>query len=246
MAITKVKNKRMWVNMNDEKQKCTVCGSKEDQIIQMIFNQPQSLANYLCHWSNKHSYVYVETPKVACTTIKRVLQQAEANGLLVYGTPDDVYYRKYSPLLSPCSNISAFADAMISDDYFRFCFVRNPFTRILSCYLDKMVENVFERNPVIPKLGLNPDNPPSFASFRACSFGARRRRARYPLGTADLYSSPLLCSLFFHWSVLIVFANISVWYASAFVFPNSPQIYPVLGTLPMPIKKSGIILDLTK
>ena len=130
-----------------------------------LFNQPLPLTNYLCHWSKKHSFIYMETPKVACTTVKRVLQQAEAGGGLTYDKPGVVHDRTRSPLLAPRQDLSAFVEAWRAEEYFRFCFVRNPFTRILSCWLDKMVKIQFERKRLAPKLNLKSENPPTFNVF---------------------------------------------------------------------------------
>ncbi|HMN13778.1 MAG TPA: sulfotransferase family protein [Bellilinea sp.] len=136
-----------------------------DQEICDIFNQPPQITHYLCNWSKKYKYVYVETPKVACTTIKRVLQQAESGGAMTYDDPSFIHERERSPLLGPWSDRRAFVEAMRADDYFRFCFVRNPFSRILSCYLDKMVETEFERRRLAGQLGFDPETPPSFINF---------------------------------------------------------------------------------
>lgn len=129
-----------------------------------IFDQPQALTNYLCHWSMTHRFVYVEVPKAGCTTIKRVLQQAEAGGTLTYERPGIVHDRAHSPLLAPKDDPAGFREALRGGS-FCFCFVRNPFTRTLSAYLDKMVANGHERRRLAPKLGLDPDRPPSFAGF---------------------------------------------------------------------------------
>lgn len=93
---------------------------------------------YLSHISLKHKYLFVETPKVACSTIKRTLQSIE------YENPDfkhkdfvDVHKREYSPLLRP-SQTEDYPSYVASEDVFKFCFVRNPYTRLLSAYLDKI------------------------------------------------------------------------------------------------------------
>jgi hypothetical protein len=129
------------------------------------FAQPDGLTNYICHWSPRLRYVYVETPKVACTTIKRVLQAAELGPDRAAERPADVHERRRSPLLSPRADPDAFVAAMQDAAVFRFGFVRNPFSRALSCWLDKMVKNGFERARLAPKLGLDPDSPPAFADF---------------------------------------------------------------------------------
>ena len=93
------------------------------------------------------------------------MQLAEVEGKLVYETPSDVHSRVCSPLLAPSDDIDCFVDAMRDPDYLRFCFVRNPFTRVLSCYLDKMVRVEFERRRLAPKLGFDPEKVPSFIDF---------------------------------------------------------------------------------
>jgi hypothetical protein len=123
------------------------------------------MTNYLCNWSRKQRYVYVETPKVACTTVKRILQLAEVDGAIEFKKPGDVHNRELSPLLRPSDDIDEFSRAMTSSEYFRFGFVRNPFTRSLSCYLDKMVKTPFERQRLAPALGLDPASAPKFVDF---------------------------------------------------------------------------------
>ena len=115
-------------------------------------------AAYLVHFSVKHRFLYVETPKVACSTIKRMLQR------IVGIAPQDVHDRSQSPLCSPLTDAAGFLEAQASD-YLRFSFVRNPFTRILSCYLDKFVTNSFERARLLPELGLKSDADLSFTDF---------------------------------------------------------------------------------
>lgn len=138
---------------------------EQDRIMRKLFDQPPSVTDYICNWSIKHHFVYVETPKVACTSIKRILQQAEIGRTLMFEDPSDVHSRELSPLLAPRSDISMFEKAIEGDEYFRFCFVRNPFARALSCWLDKIVNNEWERARLAPLLGLDPESPSSFLSF---------------------------------------------------------------------------------
>ena len=112
--------------------------------------------NYLVHFSDMHKYVYVEVPKTGCTTVKRVLQLAELQGDRDR-LPERVHERTLSPLLSPAQHAEAFHAAWANQDYLHFTFVRNPYTRILSAYLDKIVTNEWERNLRLPLLGLEPD-----------------------------------------------------------------------------------------
>ncbi|HVZ91621.1 MAG TPA: sulfotransferase family protein [Rhizomicrobium sp.] len=124
-----------------------------------------SLANssYLINWSEKHRYIYVETPKVACSSIKLTLQRIELNDRAY--APDDIHKRADSPLLAARARPRRFLRALRSSAYFRFCFVRNPYGRILSAYLDKLVRSERERPQSLASLGLAPEARPSFLDF---------------------------------------------------------------------------------
>lgn len=123
-------------------------------------------ANYLCHLSNRQRYLYVATPKVACTAIKHSLQQAEVNDALVFRHYGQEHFPHLSPLLAPLDSPGLYFEALERDDWFRFTFVRNPFSRALSCYLDKIVNSDEERQRLLPELGLDPAaGIPSFKDF---------------------------------------------------------------------------------
>lgn len=120
--------------------------------------------NYLINFSKKYKYIYVEVPKTGCTTIKRALQLAEFDG-------DDsqlsknIHDRRASPLLAPRQDPEAFASAWEDPEYVKFTFVRNPYTRTLSAYLDKIVINEWERERRLPALGFDSDSTVGFAEF---------------------------------------------------------------------------------
>ncbi|WP_108261597.1 sulfotransferase family 2 domain-containing protein [Mangrovicoccus ximenensis] len=59
----------------------------------------------------------------------------------------------------------------------RFSFTRNPFTRVLSGYLDKIVASDWERPRHLPRLGFAPDARIDFATFLE-ALAARPERAR--------------------------------------------------------------------
>lgn len=90
------------------------------------------MMNYLCNLSKKYCYIYVETPKVACSTIKMNLQFLELGEENKFRVHD----KSNSPLLSPSD--SSINLKKVIKNYFKFCFVRNPYDRVLSCYLDKV------------------------------------------------------------------------------------------------------------
>lgn len=129
-------------------------------------NLPFGAANYLCHLSNRHKYLYVATPKAACTTIKHTLQQVEMGGMLEFRKYGDEHFPVLSPLLAPLDQPSLYFAALQTEDWFRFTFVRDPFDRALSCYLDKIVNSIPERHRLLPELGLDAaGDVPSFATF---------------------------------------------------------------------------------
>lgn len=130
------------------------------------FGYDQSRANYLVHVSRRHQALFVEVPKTGCTVVKRVLQLSEFEGeesRLPRG--EDIHLRELSPL--PMPRQMGDQDRLFGADasYYRFSFVRNPFTRILSCYLDKIVGRQAERDIRLPQIGVDPMRDISFLEF---------------------------------------------------------------------------------
>ena len=119
--------------------------------------------NYVTHISDRHRVVYVETPKAGCTTIKRALQIIEAGGEA--GLAKNVHDRDSSPLKTPETSAFSPQEIYTSPDLFRFCFVRNPYTRVVSAYLDKFVTNKWEARRRLPKLGFPPNAEISLLQF---------------------------------------------------------------------------------
>ena len=111
--------------------------SKSPDALYRRLRTSRRVTDYLFNISVKKGYLYVETPKVACSTIKRSLQLLEV-GPEIVPPPRKIHERSCSPLLTPSQVGSLFLECAYSDNFFRFCFVRNPYTRILSCYLDKV------------------------------------------------------------------------------------------------------------
>lgn len=143
----------------------TEAGMAARAVITTRMQLPFDDANSLCHVSNRHKYLYVETPKVACTAIKHTLQTAEMGGELDFRRYGDEHFPELSPLMTPLDDPDLFLRALDGDNWFRFTFVRNPFTRALSCYLDKIVASEPERQRLLPELGLDPSSIPTFKIF---------------------------------------------------------------------------------
>jgi hypothetical protein len=89
------------------------------------------------HISFRHKYVYFGVAKAANSTIKHYL-----HGVEYQGTPykiGNVHNKLQSPLLSPYQlDAQELQLALYSDKYVRFTMVRNPFHRLLSCFLDRI------------------------------------------------------------------------------------------------------------
>ena len=88
--------------------------------------------------SLRNRYVYFAVDKVANSSIKNSLFDIE------YGPVGKktvtLYDKRSSPLLSPYQlPPDLLREVLNSGNYFRFAFVRNPYSRLLSCYLDRIL-----------------------------------------------------------------------------------------------------------
>lgn len=103
--------------------------------------------------SPRHQYVFVNNPKAACTTIRKLLIDAEFGVIRSY---DDraatLHFKEFLPFLNVWQ-IGQFADWITKPDLFKFCVIRNPYTRLLSGYLDKIVRNEAQKNNILEALG---------------------------------------------------------------------------------------------
>lgn len=128
------------------------------------FDYPTETADHLSNVSLRYRYYYFANPKVASTGILRTLQMAEVDGTGVQAG-DAPHDRAASPLKTVL-NAGIDPDRILgTGDFFRFTYVRNPFTRILSAYLDKIVAEPWERERLLPTLGLPGHAPVSFLEF---------------------------------------------------------------------------------
>jgi sulfotransferase famil protein len=111
-------------------------------------NLPYECLNYGANISLMHKYIYIETAKCGCSTIKLTLQRLEL-GDVNYKRDDfeEIHVREYSPLLTP-RQVGSFRNLLNRPDYIKFCFVRNPYTRLLSAYLDKFVRQEYDPQPL--------------------------------------------------------------------------------------------------
>jgi hypothetical protein len=131
------------------------------QTIAMRLNVTSQSLNYLIHYDQKKDIAYFETPKVACTSIKKYMQDQVNGGKRELKNKSDVHDRSKSPLRP----ISELPPEKIKEIFFggvkRFTFVRNPYSRLLSGYLDKIVTNEWERKRHFELLGFSLNDKPS-------------------------------------------------------------------------------------
>lgn len=132
--------------------------------LRRYFAYPPGRVDYLTHISRRHRAVFVEVPKAGCTVVKRVLQHSE-RGDESYEEPESVHDRSTSPLGAPMRDGFDVDEIFAGDTYFRFAFVRNPYSRALSCYLEKIAGQQRLRDLRLPKLGFEPREQVGFTDF---------------------------------------------------------------------------------
>jgi hypothetical protein len=153
-----------------------------------LFDQQPDLTEYICHWSRRIGCIYVETPKVACTTIKRVLQAAELGRSGGTKCPT-TSMRAPPPRFFARARPEGFVSALWDTATFRFAFVRNPYSRALSCWLDKMVATTSSASAWRRCSGWTPI-PRQPCEFLAAIAAQPETRARPPLGHPDPPAEP--------------------------------------------------------
>lgn len=137
-----------------------------NQIRKYLVHVNRDEFEYDINISLKHKYIYVETAKVGCSTIKDALQRMELDyPELIRDDFEDIHNRKKSPLLRPMQTWGL--DRLLENpDYFVFCFVRNPYTRILSAYLDKIVKSYPQKKQILIAMGYDPSDLSKEVSFQ--------------------------------------------------------------------------------
>lgn len=134
--------------------------------------QHRRLMDVLFFVSLKHRYLYAQAPKVASSTLNRRLIALELQGsgisydetalhLAPYRSVHVRVFQMPKPMLVKC---------FFGPGTFRFCFVRDPYARVLSAYLDKVGYKQDPAAAVFDHFGRDrtaPDTSVSFAEFVA-------------------------------------------------------------------------------
>lgn len=113
--------------------------------------------------NHQYKFVYFRICKAANSTIVSSLYHAETGQIITsldnLQTIKDTYYNK--PTSLSYNELKKF-----QSHYFKFTFVRNPYTRIISAYLNKIIPNEDgKRNQVAKFIGKSPDAEISFSDF---------------------------------------------------------------------------------
>ncbi|SRR6266480_1679488 len=113
--------------------------------------------------SLKHRYLFTSNEKVANSTLRATFQNLECDGKL---PPHYKQFKRWTgPLLQP-SDVPDFAGILSDPSVRKFCVVRHPYTRLISCYRDKLESRTdasYRRK--MRELGFFPSRRISFAEF---------------------------------------------------------------------------------
>ncbi|MGI6240041.1 MAG: sulfotransferase family 2 domain-containing protein [Christensenellales bacterium] len=81
------------------------------------------------HISHEKQLIYLSNSKVACSSIKAS----------IYDLGDLSDYRRVHQVANACNDFELCVPWDKYADYYKFTFVRNPFARLVSCYVNKLI-----------------------------------------------------------------------------------------------------------
>jgi hypothetical protein len=127
---------------------------------------------YSVNISERYRYVYIDNPKTGCSSLKSALVEMETKDL--EDSPDcydwTIFHdRSRSPLKRLTDlKMGAPLTTLVNRGYRFVTFVRNPYTRLLSCYRDKIMGNKNQKAQILRILGYpatDLERPVSFEEF---------------------------------------------------------------------------------
>lgn len=112
---------------------------------------------YAVNVSERYRYVYIDNPKTGCSSLKSALVELELKGVRSDVDCYDwmVFHdRSRSPLKRLTDlGLAAPLSGLVAQGYRFVTFVRNPYTRLLSCYRDKILGNKEQKQEILARLG---------------------------------------------------------------------------------------------
>ena len=122
-------------------------------------------ANQMISISQTDKYIWFRNPKVASTSLDYTLQQLQTRDIKSIKTV------RHPPLNQAVHtkpyqlDAETLEQALTSDRYLRFTFVREPSSRLVSAYRDKIVGGAPEKKHILKALGLDKDDMSADISF---------------------------------------------------------------------------------
>jgi glycosyltransferase involved in cell wall biosynthesis len=122
-----------------------------EAIKRLPFAEGEPVWTYLrwnSYLSTQRKLLYIATPKVACTTLKWWFASLEGYSKILRGAngsletdPDLVIHDTFHKVAPAVTGLlpEALAEALMSDEFFRFAVVRNPYKRIFSAWQSKIL-----------------------------------------------------------------------------------------------------------
>lgn len=110
----------------------------------------QSRLEYALLISTRYRFIYIDNPKTGCSSLKAGLIEHESRIRVICYEGIKVHKRNQIPF-KRLSEFKQFDNHdpltyLINDGYFIFSFVRNPYTRLVSAYCNKILGNKPEKN----------------------------------------------------------------------------------------------------
>ena len=141
--------------------------------------------DYFVHIFGQFKTIYVEVPKAASTTVLATF--AEAMSGRTFDNVDIVHKRKVTGLTGPREiGLGPFHQMVKARDFRSFTFVRNPYRRLVSCWVDKVAVTSVGRNGLVVRqllalpeasgLKLDPAQPVPFPVFVDLACASARSR----------------------------------------------------------------------
>lgn len=124
---------------------------------------------YTVNISPKFRYVYIDNPKTGCSSLKSALVELEMRNCpsaLDWYDWKVFHDRSVSPLKRLNDHLwGGTLQSLVSQKYRFITFVRNPYSRLLSCYRDKILGNKPHKSAILQRLGRADQAPDTMVSF---------------------------------------------------------------------------------